>query len=153
MQRRLLASASSAQSFEAVNVTPLIDVVMCLIIFFLIVGKLATDRGIPVRLPQTGVGQEENAAAVMIVTVARAADGLPGAGWAALGVVVQIDGQNVVDAKALENAVRAKMAVQPALSIQVRADRELSFGSVEPVLRAAGLGGARSVRLATERTP
>ena len=42
--------------FEAVNVTPLIDVVMVMIIFFLIVGKLATDADARLRLPQSGIG-------------------------------------------------------------------------------------------------
>ena len=33
-----------------INVTPLIDVVMVLIVFYLIVGKLAADRKAPVQL-------------------------------------------------------------------------------------------------------
>src|SRR5262245_29295771 len=44
--------------FGEINVTPLIDVVMCLIIFYLLVGKLATDRKVQIKLPESTVGAE-----------------------------------------------------------------------------------------------
>lgn len=136
---------------EAVNVTPLIDVVMCLIIFFLIVGKLATDRGAPVNLPRTGIGQDEQSTALLVVTVVKVGADDPKTGWGAYGVHVQADGQSLGFPKDLESAVRVKLAANPAASVQVRADRDLPYASIEPVLRAVGLGGAKSVRLATER--
>jgi biopolymer transport protein ExbD len=155
MRIRRLHTSVGAHSIEAVNATPLIDVVMCLIIFFLIVGKLAGDRGLPVNLPQTGVGQEEKAGSVIIITIAKAMETTEAArtAWTGLGVSVQVAGEMVSDGKAVEDAVRSRLAVNPNASVQVRADRDLSFGSVEPVLRAAGQGGAKAVRLATERLP
>jgi biopolymer transport protein ExbD len=158
LRRRTIQPPGS--SLEAINVTPLIDVVMCLIIFFLIVGKLSTDRGVPVRLPQSIRGSEETSASVMIVTVARADETAAGAaesgsGWRAYGITVQADGEMMADVKALESAVRGKLAAAPGggagLSIQIRADRDLPFGSVEPVLRSCGQAGAKSVRFAAER--
>lgn len=158
MRFRRVNPSYSSHAFEAINVTPLIDVVMCLIIFFLIVGKLATERGMFVKLPQTGVGSEETSQSVLVITIAKLADaqamGVKSeTAWSALGIAVQVDGQPVEDSKALENAVRSRIAEHNNASVQVRADRELAYGSVEPVLRAAGMGGARSVRLATERLP
>lgn len=158
MRRRTLQSPGS--SIEAINVTPLIDVVMCLIIFFLIVGKLSTDRGAPVRLPSSIRGSEETSASVMIVTVARLGDPASALaesaqGWRTYGITVQADGQPMADAKALEAAVRGKLLSAPGggagLSIQIRADRDLPFGSVEPILRSCGQAGAKSVRFAAER--
>jgi biopolymer transport protein ExbD len=150
---RLRRSLTSPPAVEGINATPLIDVVMCLIIFFLIVGKLSSNSGPLVRLPVTGVGQDEQSASLMIVTVSRAAEGLPKLGWNVYGVAVFADGQEVQNPKGLEQAVRGKLAANPAASVQVRADKTLLFGSIEPVLRAAGQGGAKSVRLATERLP
>jgi biopolymer transport protein ExbD len=143
---------------EGINVTPLIDVVMCLIIFFLIVGKLSTDRGLAVRLPESIRGTEEASPMVMVVTVASLAAApesvvLATEGWRSFGITVQVDGRAVVDAKELESEVRGKLLDAPLTSIQVRADRGLAYGSVEPVLKACGQGGAKSVRLATERVP
>jgi biopolymer transport protein ExbD len=159
MRRRSITGQQS--HFEGINATPLIDVVMCLIIFFLIVGKLATDRGAAVKLPESAAGAEERSRNVLVVTVAR----LPGAGvtanaspsraaatWADLGVRVQLDGDDQRDSKSLEGAVRIRMAGSPELSVQVRADRDLPFGLIEPVLRACGNAGAKGVRFAAERT-
>jgi biopolymer transport protein ExbD len=136
-----------------VNATPLIDVVMCLILFFLIVGKLSSENGPLVKLPQTGVGQDEQSSAIMIVTVSRVAADAPKTAWTGYGIAVFSEGQELANPKALESAVRGRLAANSAASVQVRADRSLPWGSIDPVLRAAGQGGAKSVRLATERMP
>lgn len=146
---------------EGVNATPLIDVVMCLIIFFLLVGKLASDRGAAVRLPDSLSGREEQAASVLVVTIsplpgAPIVSGLPTPGepgWSALGVSVQADGAILADARELESAVRSALAKDAGASIQLRADRDLPFGVVEPVLRACGNAGARTIRFAAEKQP
>lgn len=156
MRRRTIQPPGSA--LEAINVTPMIDVVMCLIIFFLIVGKLSSDRGVLVPLPQSIRGTEETSPTVLVVTIARLAGSPPeiadaAAGWKAFGVTVQADGQPMADAKALESLVRGRLAEAPGLSIQVRGDRALPYGAVEPVLRACGQAGAKSVRFAAERDP
>ena len=150
---RLRRSLTSPPAVEAVNATPLVDVVMCLIIFFLIVGKLSSENGPLVRLPNTAVGQDEQSASILIVTVSRAEPAAKPAGWGVFGISVHAEGRELENSKDLESAVRGKLAVNPAASVQVRADRQLAWGSIEPVLRAAGQGGAKSVRLATERMP
>lgn len=150
---RLRRSITSPPTAEAVNATPLIDVVMCLILFFLIVGKLSSENGPLVNLPQTGVGQDEQSAALMIVTVTKSAAETPKVGWGTYGIIVHADGLPLDNAKSLESAVRGKLAANASASVQVRADKDLLWANVEPVLRAAGNGGAKSVRLATERVP
>ncbi len=159
MRRRMLTGQHAVH--QGVNATPLIDVVMCLIIFFLLVGKLASDRGAAVRLPESARGHEEQAATILVVTVTAlpsgpivtdAASPREG-GFAAIGVEVEVDGKTLQGSKDLESAVRAKLATDLQASIQIRADRDLSFAAVEPVLRACGNAGARSVRLAAEKTP
>lgn len=156
MRRRRL-TGSHESGAEAINVTPLIDVVMCLIIFFLIVGKLASERGMAVNLPRADSGKEESTASVLVITIARSGSGTSGGAagsttFAGMGLVVQVDGRSVEDAKGVELAVLARISERPETGVQVRADRDLSFGAVEPVLRAAGRGGAKSVRLAAERS-
>ena len=100
---RLRRSLTSPPAAEGINATPLIDVVMCLILFFLIVGKLSSENGPMVHLPQTGVGQDEQSAAVLIVTVSKAAEGEPRTGWSAYGVTVHADGLPSDNAKSLES--------------------------------------------------
>ncbi|HYE02961.1 MAG TPA: biopolymer transporter ExbD [Phycisphaerales bacterium] len=135
-------------SFEAINVTPLIDVVMVLIIFFLIVGRLADDPAQGLRLPGSKVGQLEPGKSVLVVTILREPSG---AQWVAGAARVLVESQDMPGAEPLEALVRARLAEAPGTTVQVRADRDLPYGSIEPVLRALGRAGARSVRLATER--
>src|SRR6185295_8938938 len=102
---RLRRSITAPPATEAVNATPLIDVVMCLILFFLIVGKLSSENGPLVRLPQTGVGQDEQSASLMIVTVTKATEATPRVGWGTYGIEVHADGLPLDNAKSLESAV------------------------------------------------
>ena len=115
-----------------INVTPLIDVVMVLIIFYLIVGKMAADRLALVELPSTGVGAAEEGTP-LIITVAASDD------------VTQaprtfLNGEEV-DSDALENAL---MAAGSEAAVQVRADRRLPYGSVGPVVDACRRAGMAS---------
>jgi biopolymer transport protein ExbD len=143
---------------EAINVTPLIDVVMCLIVFFLIVGKLAHDRAAGVRLPASAVGTADAVSRLIVVEIAplrpgeRAADAF----GPAMAARVLVDGKTVADEAALKAALLARLpAGNPgdpgAPPVQVRADRAAPFGLIEPVVRACQELKVPSVQLVTER--
>ncbi len=138
----------------------MIDVVMCLIIFFLLVGKLATDRSAALRLPVSSQGEAEKASDIFVVSVTRTpptgsgGDASPPAGpggWAAAVPFVIAEDRPLPDPGALERLVRTRLAERPLCVVQVRAERDLSYGSVQPVLSALARGGAKTVRLALER--
>lgn len=122
--------------FSKINVTPMIDVVMVLIIFYLIVGKLAADQRSNIRLPESHTGSTEKAQERLVINV------LPG------GVV--IEGVDVPEG-ALEATIKERLAGKPDAVVEVRGARELAYGSVAAVVRACKAAGVESVRLATER--
>ena len=153
MRRRLLRH--NQPPFEPVNVTPLIDVVMCLIIFFLIVGKLANETG-NVRLPTSASGKGETAARAVTISVARPE---PGSSRARVFVDGMLVGEQQPESE-LRELILLKAGVRPKpdggyttalLPVHVRCDRELPYGAVEPVLRACAALGIPGVRVATER--
>lgn len=122
------------------NVTPLIDVVMCLIVFHLMVGHLVLERRGTARLPVTAVGTDEQRKRdPAVITVRR--DG-----------AVLLDGVET-QAERVESAMAGRIAREPGLAVQVRADRELDFARVRPVLAGLQRAGVRGVELATERQP
>jgi biopolymer transport protein ExbD len=138
------------------NVTPLIDVVMCLIIFFLLVGKLSLDAGI--KLPGSGVGQNDAASSIIISIVAPTRPGSQ--------PLVLINSQPVEGelSEAIARAVRIKVTPvltgsatggrgtdATAIAVKVRADKELPYSAIDPVLQACAKAGLTSVRLVTER--
>jgi biopolymer transport protein ExbD len=138
-----------------INVTPLIDVVMCLIVFFLIVGKLAHDQRIRIDLPASRVGLTEKSPDVLIINVVPAPPGgtLPGGTALQSGVPgfrIIIDA-STIEPPALEAAIRERLIARPEAIVEVRASRQLAYGAVASVIRACKSAGVASVRLATER--
>jgi len=130
------AALRSAHSGDAarVNVTPLIDVVMVLIVFFLIVGNLAEARRGSVRLPGAQEGEPlEPADAAVIVAID--ADG---------GVTV--DGEPVPTE--LAGAAVSEATGRREASVELRADRSLPFGEVRGVLRSLREAGITSIDMA-----
>lgn len=126
-----------------INVTPLIDVVMCLIVFYLIVAKLASDRQAEVVLPSSRVGEEVIEAATLVVNVAQAADGTGAARIIAEG--------RELSSEELVVLLQSRREAGRLSGVQLRADRALPFASVQPVLRAAREAGLGSVTLVTSR--
>lgn len=159
-----MGGAGGGGEFEPINVTPLIDVVMCLIVFFLIVGKLASDAS-AVRLPDSAVGRASSAGQAVVISIARG--DLPGSAPAQRwgegpGVLARVfvDGQPVAGENELVAAIRERAALLLGVPesgdlarapVHIRADRDLPYGAIEPALRAAGRAGIPGVRLATER--
>ncbi|MBL8763289.1 MAG: biopolymer transporter ExbD [Phycisphaerae bacterium] len=139
--RRLIA----AHPFSEINVTPLIDVVMCLIIFYLIVGKLASDQRSEVPLPPSSVGTHEDESEVFIVNVMPP----PAPGQPARFIVDALDAGSAAN---LESMLAQRKKLKPKVSVQVRASRDLPFGAVEPIYRAARNAGITTVYLAAEPT-
>jgi len=137
MKRRSVLD--NAPTGTRVNVTPMIDVVMCLIVFYLMVGQLALNRSSGVRIPATEAG-----------TAATSSTGDP----MVLGVrpdgSLLIDGESI-DASRLAGELRGRVARRPGLRVEVRADRDVRFGAVRPVLAAARDAGIESVEMVTER--
>jgi len=135
-----------------INVTPLIDVVMVLIIFYLIVGKMAADRRAQIELPFTGVGAAEEGTP-LIITIAAAEGVGVGVGaegaTAAAGARMFLNGTEM-DRETLENTL---IAAGSEAAVQVRADRRLPYGAVAPVVDACRRAGMGSVKLVTERMP
>ncbi|MDF1869704.1 MAG: biopolymer transporter ExbD, partial [Phycisphaerales bacterium] len=66
--RSILGKQGGNSGGGGVNVTPMIDVVMCLIVFYLMVGQLALDRksSIVVAETRTGVEQQDLVDAIEI---------------------------------------------------------------------------------------
>ncbi len=111
-----------------INVTPLVDVMLVLLVVFMITAPLLT-AGVPVDLPKTQasrtVGQDEP----LVVTVNRDGE-----------VFLQ---ETRLELDVLAPRLRAIRGIRSDARIFVRADRTLSYGRVMEVmgrLNAAGFG-------------
>ena len=125
------------------NLAPMVDVMMCLIIFFLLASKLAAE--FPVDLPWAVAAKEVDKGDLgnrVTITVRRQAAGDETAEY----VVTDWDGERVServlqpeDVKALLQ-VRAESAARDNQKLRcvIRADRMVQYQHVEAVLRGCG---------------
>ncbi len=136
MRRR---SLHPPHRFGHVNITPMIDVLMCLIVFYLIVGKLASDRLPALDLPRAG-GSDEVTPGPEIVVSVREAGG---------GIEILLDGETMTESQ-VETAVAQRLAVEREAKVLLRAERGLAYGHVSPVVAACRRAGAESIRVGVE---
>lgn len=127
------------------NLAPMVDVMMCLIIFFLLASKLVRAQQGPLKLPWAEAAREVEPGELgeRVVITVRA---VPNAPNRCEFVVQTWDGQRVSERVLLEDQIstylqsRAKQSGDPAqLRCVIRADREVAYGDVEVVLRGCGL--------------
>lgn len=119
------------------NLTPLIDIVFLLLVFFMLTSHFVREEALNVDLPVADAGQ------------ARAED-------EQLEVVVDADGRYLIDthfveAAALEATLREKLAGRDDRVVRIRGDRAVALGEAVAVLEAARKAGADAVDIVTER--
>lgn len=125
-----------------VNVVPLIDIVMVLIIFYLMVGSFIHDDYEDVPLPLSVAGEPTAGAEVLTIN-AVTREGSPGR------AVFRVQSQDV-DEGGIQRMIERMRAKDPELVVQLRASRDLAYGAVEPAVRAISRAGVARVRLVTE---
>lgn len=117
------------------NMTPMIDVVFLLIIFFLVSSHLARrEQRWELPLPQAATGQKLPEDTPAQLTVQVLADGR-----------LYVAGRHVAPAD-LETLLADRRQVHgAALAVRVRADRNVPYRQVEPVLVACSRAGIWNV--------
>lgn len=110
--------------------TPMIDVVFLLIIFFLVSSHLAKQENamqLSLPLAESGLGdvQEVNSIVVNI---------LPSGLW-------QMSGAEVDEPQMLGIMTKRSLEAVDELRLKIRTDREVPYSRIEPVLRSAASAG------------
>ncbi|MEM9065490.1 MAG: biopolymer transporter ExbD [Planctomycetota bacterium] len=128
-----------------VNVTPMIDVVMVLIIFFLLVGRLAGERLSPVDLasaaggaPADGAGDEVTLTAVMEQ---------PGV------LSVRVDGRATDTDSIAAEIIRARGTDGAPFAVRLRAEWSVPYERLRPLVAACRQAGAAEIHLASLDLP
>ena len=160
----------------AVNVTPLIDVVMCLIIFFMLVAKIGVTTGaekaIEIPVTQLGKDMKEIGVESSLVLNVREVSGQP-----FVTAMVEADGTGSKSGKPVElkimDPVTGKFpltealkrlrfgrdarpggvnenADNPEFKVIIRGDKNISYATLEPVLLACMEANVKNVNFNTK---
>ena len=131
-----LLAARSDQMAE-INITPLVDIFLVLLIIFMVTTSVITSQGKEVNLPGAAVAKATPSG----VTVTIDAEG---------GIQV---GEKSVSAAALPQALKAALGASREKVVILRGDRKVLLGQAVSVLDAAQQAGASGIALATRPPP
>jgi biopolymer transport protein TolR len=128
-------SASRFRPMSDINVTPLVDVMLVLLIVFMITAPLLTV-GVPVELPQTRAEAIADPQEPLVITLQR--DGQ---------VFIQ---ETEVQLDTLVDKLIAITGANPETTIFVRADKGIAYGQVMELMGLVTVAGFREVSLIVE---
>jgi biopolymer transport protein ExbD len=133
------ASRSRHGAITAINVTPLVDVTLVLLIIFMVTAKLIVNHNaLPVDLPKAASGGEVQE----IVSVVLAADG-----------AAQVDGEPLSSDDEVLSRARTALAAHAELRAVIRADGAVQHRRVMHVLDLLRLAGVSKIGFAVTPAP
>jgi len=126
-----MASSSSNDDedgiISGINVTPLVDVTLVLLIVFMVTAKIIVSRGMPMDLPKAATGEEvQNVFSVELTTDGKA----------------RVDSVAVDQDEAIADLAKQAKAKNRDVRVVIRADKKVEHGRVIRVLdilKQAGL--------------
>ena len=119
-----------------INITPLTDVFLVLLIIFMVTSSVIANTGKNVKLPEA---QQASATPPKAVNVTISTDG-----------TIQVDGA-AIRRDALRAALEAALAKTEEKQVILRGDKDIVYGEAVYVLDQAQLAGAEGFALATSK--
>ncbi|MFQ5670399.1 MAG: ExbD/TolR family protein [Acidobacteriota bacterium] len=119
-----------------IDLSPLIDVVFQLLIFFVVTTTFLSDTGIPLDLPEAQSGQEAESRREMSVRIS--ADG-----------AIHFEGK-LVSLADLETLMRKAIKKSPQEPVTIYGDGEVDYETIVQVMDVARRSEAPGIVLATE---
>jgi biopolymer transport protein TolR len=121
---------------EGINVTPLVDIMLVLLVIFIVTAKILVTPAVPLELPKAVTSDDIQ----VIFAVTVAADG-----------VTQVNGQPVANDEALLTRAREALAKDPELRAVIQADGSVPHRKVIRTLDALRRAGLVKVAFGTQR--
>lgn len=130
--------SEEAEINAEINITPLTDIFLVLLIIFMVTSSVMTNSGVDVNLPQaspqTAVAQPDG----VVISL------LPGGGMALNGLKIAAG-----DYGTLEASLKSAFAQTPSRLVILEGDREAFLGSAIAVMDSARKAGAEKFAIAT----
>ena len=121
---------------EEINMTPMLDVVFIMLIFFIVTASFVKEAGIDINRPPPGSDAPPDPDKSSILVTIEANDRI----W--------ID-QRMVDARAVQANIQRLLAEKPQSNVLVQAHRESTNQTLVKVMDAARMAGVADISVAT----
>lgn len=147
-RRHLKVKAGSIRS--DINVTPLVDVVLVLLIIFMVVTPMIT-RGMPVEQPKTSYHDKKSDSGEQVVVSVTCEGGKMGAiHWECAGYRMFVGSERATEENLGELVVKEMRKGTGNREIHVKADKKLNYAAVRSVMQKIHEAGVPSVGLGSE---
>ena len=130
-----LKSRARSPILSEINITPLTDIFLVLLIIFMVSSAAMVESGAKIALPQ--VDETSNQPREITVTVTPTGE-----------LFVNSQPCSYDD---LEQTLRSLVSAKPDLPVVLEGDKEVLFGEAVKILSLAQKAGAQSVAIAAER--
>ena len=125
----------SGSDEDEINMTPMLDVVFIMLIFFIVTASFVKETGLEIEKPTAMSAEPKDRATILI------AIGEDGSIW--------IDNRQT-EVRAVRTNVERMLSENPEGSVIIQADRRSKNGIMLQVMDAAKLAGANEVSISTE---
>jgi len=134
--RRFRNFTGNDDASSEINISPLIDVVFILLIFFIVTTVFIEETGVDVNKPRAASAESLEKQAILLAVTAN-------------GQVYQ--GGRGVGVDGVRSVVEAMLERDAATPVIIQGDAAANHGTIVKVIDAAKLAGAKSVSLATTK--
>ena len=133
--RRTAISAAARDEESEINLTPMLDVVFIMLIFFIVTANFIKEPGLEVNRPDAETSNIQENAAILI----------------AIGATndIWIDGRRI-DVKKVKANITKLLADNPQGSVVIQADEKAMADTIIQVMDGAREAGVNAISLASE---
>src|SRR5580765_6432080 len=122
---------------SGINVTPLVDVMLVLLVIFMVTAKIIVSQGMPMDLPKSASGENMQS----IFSVDLSTDGK-----------IRVDQKQLANDDAILPAARQARSINKEIRAVIRADKKVEHGRVIHVLDLLRQGGISKIAFAVSPT-
>lgn len=133
--RRIMARATADEDESAIDITPMLDVVFIMLIFFIVTATFVKEAGIDVNRPDAATAVKQDKANILIAISANNE--------------VWIDRRRI-DIRAVRPNIERLHAENPQGSVVIQADKESKTETLIKVMDAARSAGVFNVAIAAQ---
>ena len=133
--RRLTSRTTAEEEESEINITPMLDVVFIMLIFFIVTATFVKEAGIDVNRPDAATAVKQEKANILIAISANNE--------------VWID-RRQVDIRAVRPIIERMQAENPQGSVVIQADKESKTDTLIKVMDAARSAGVSNVAIAAQ---
>lgn len=121
-----------------INITPMLDIVFIMLIFFIVTTSFVKEIAIDVSRPSVQPQKSERVSEVIAIRISAGGQ-----------IMLQ---QRIIDIRAVRANIETALAAKPGANVVVIASRQADAGLLVRVIDQARVAGAEKVSLAAEAT-